>query len=190
VTHFEIATGLDEAVAQHIVRPAIERINTLLSDEAKRRAPEVKVWVTAHDERVRPSHVETDGQAIPENLRFQLPKMIYVSKGRGPDGHALNPAGGYKVTPGDYDMAREPRDASLPIAQRANCRCDSPRIPTMLKDSINEQAVVVSGTRVTGGIETRFPRAAESENGTAEDRPAHFMLGAVEQVRRILESQR
>lgn len=176
MTHFEVATGLDEAVAAQIVHPAIEKIVAALEDEAKRLAPAVKVWVTAHDERVRPSHVDTDGQAVPENLRFKVPK---VNRG--------NDVGDQRF---GYDMAREPRDPSLPIGNRINCRCDSPRIPTLLKDSIHATPVLVSGTRVTGGVETRFPRAAESDQGTSDDRAANFMGGAIETVRRMLETQR
>jgi hypothetical protein len=44
-------------------------------DRAQRNAPDGKVWVTAHDERVRPSHVHADGQVVPDNLRYLIPKV-------------------------------------------------------------------------------------------------------------------
>jgi hypothetical protein len=43
---------------------------------------------------------------------------------------------------------------------------------------------------VVGTVETRFKRAAESENGTTEDTPAHFMLNALRQVAAAMQNLR
>lgn len=157
---FEPRAGLDEMIAQRVARPALARILTALRDDARKRAPDTRVWVTVRDERVRRTHFETDSQVIPGNLRFKLPK----ARGEG------------------HDLARHPRDPDLPIEQRANCRCDDPTIPELLRESIHATDVTVIGTRASGSVETRFPRAAESENGTSEDKAAHYMLGALREI--------
>lgn len=157
---FEPRAGLDEILAQRVARPALARILVALRDEARARAPETRVWVTMRDERVRRTHFETDAQVIPANLRFKLPK----ARGEG------------------FDLARHPRDPDLPPEQRYNCRCDDPTIPSLLRDSIHATDVTVIGTRASGSVQTRFPRAAESENGTSGDEAAHYMLGALREV--------
>lgn len=161
VSHFEPRKGLDEIIAERFGRPAIRRVLDMLTDEAQTRAPAVRVWVTQRDERVRHTHFETDTQVVPDNLRFKIPKTSGI---------------------GGFDLARHPRDPALPIEQRINCRCDDPTIEGLLRDSIHATDVDVNGTRASGSVETRFPRAAESENGTDQDAPAHYMLGALMEV--------
>lgn len=158
---------LETMVAARLVRPKVERILDQMRGEAARRAPDAKTWITAEDERVRYSHEHTHGQTVPANLRYQLPKMTYVS-------HL-----GYLPVPGRYDLAREPRDPDLPDHQTENCRCESLPVPEIMGASIRASAVTVAGPRVTGEIYTRFPRAAESEFGTADDEAAYFMRGAL-----------
>jgi hypothetical protein len=165
VTRFEPRKGLDEEVARRIVAPRVRRALDMLTDSAQAKAPDVKVWVTMRDERVRPSHFTADTQTIPANLRFRL-----------------------DAADGGTDLAREPRDPNLPIAQRANCRCDAPHLPHVLAESIHATDVQVMGTRVDGSVETRFPRAAESEFGTTEDEAAHFMTNALHEVALRLRS--
>lgn len=163
---FEPRAGLDETIAQRIARPRIARVLDMLRDEARARAPVTRIWVTVRDERVRKTHFETDAQVIPDNLRFKMPRT---------DGSG-------------HDLARHPRDPNLPIAQRANCRCDDPTIPHLLRESIHAGDVQVVGTRVSGEVYTDFPRAAESEKGTSEDTAAHYMLGALQEVALRLRS--
>lgn len=160
VTRFEPAAGLDAAVAARILRPRVDRINEDVRDAARRLAPDVRVWLTVRDERVRRTHVKTDGQMIPDNLRFKLPKTIGVG----------------------VDLAKHPRDTNLPVAQRINCRCADPTIPGVLAASIHSFPAVLQGTRVVAETETRFPRAAESENGTSQDPAAYFMRDALREV--------
>lgn len=153
--------GLDGIIAQRFGRPAIARVLDMLTDEAKSRAPACRVWVTMRDPLVRAAHVEADAQIIPDNLRFILPKA---------DGSA------------GHDLARKPRDPNLPIANRINCRCSDPTLQNPLRDSIHATDVDVAGNRVSGSVQTRFPRAAESEFGTTEDDAAKFMQGALDEV--------
>jgi hypothetical protein len=158
---------LDVMVAATMIRPKVERIVEDLRDEARRLAPDAKVWVTAEDERVRYSHEHVHGETIPENLRYRLPSVAYVRRV------------GYVPVEGRADLAREPRDPALPVEQRINCRCVSVGLPGVVAASIHAGSVTVSGRRVTGEVYTRFPRAEESEFGTSEDEPAVFMRGAL-----------
>lgn len=152
--------GLDAIVAERFGRPAIARVLDMLQDEAQRRAPAVRVWITQRDERVRRTHFLTDEQLVPDNLRFKLPK----ADGTG------------------HDLARHPRDPDLPIEQRIHCRCDDPKIEHLLAESIHTSDVRVEGNRAHGQVYTDFHRAAESEHGTDKDQPARFMGGALDEV--------
>lgn len=157
---FEPKPGLDLVIARRFGVPALHRAVDMLHDAAQSNAPDTRTWVTMRDERVRPSHFEADGQTIPANLRFILDK---------PDGVGT-------------ELARAPRDPALSAANAANCRCDATTLPHPLRESIHKTDVRQEGTRVTGGVETKFPRAAESEFGTGQDQAAHFMTNAVREV--------
>jgi hypothetical protein len=160
VTRFEPAPDLDARVAREIALPNVERIRDQVRDAARANAPDVRVWLTVRDERVRHTHVETDGQTIPANLRFRLPKVNGVG----------------------HDLARHPRDPALPIEQAINCRCEDPAVPGVLAGTIHSHPAVVEGSRVRAEISTDFPRAAESEVGTSEDQAAHFFRNALREV--------
>lgn len=160
MARFEPSKDLDAQVARRIVAPRLDRALDMLQDEARRGAPVTRVWVTMRDERVRLSHFEADTQVVPDNLRFKLPK----TDGTG------------------FDLARRPRDPTLPPEQRYNCRCTDPVLPNLLRDSIHKTDVRVTGNRVHGQVETRFPRAAESEFGTSGDDAAHYMTNALREV--------
>lgn len=168
VSRFEPNPGLDEVVAAKIAYPLVARATEALRDAARGFAPPVKIWVTARDERVRRSHVKTDGQAVPDNLRYKVPKV----RGSG------------------VDLGRAPRDLAFPVDNRINCRCESIPVGDLLARSINSLPPVLQGTRVVGTVETRFKRAAESENGTTDDAPAYFMLRALRQVATTIQNVR
>lgn len=104
MTRFVVNPALDEEVARRFLAPRVERLTGRVEEEAKRLAPPAKVWITMRDERVRASHVHTDGQEVPDNLRFKLPKA-----------HDDNPGSQ------GWDLARQPRDPELPVANRINC---------------------------------------------------------------------
>jgi hypothetical protein len=168
VTRFVLAPGLDEIVAERIVKPHIEHLTARVDTEAKRGAPDAKVWVTRRDERVRPSHVYADGQEVPANLRYKIPKVN--------TGNDVN-----DIRAG-FDLARRPGDPHLPIGNRINCRCESVVLPNELARHIERTDVLVIGPRVRGSVRCTFPRSAESEFGTDEDVGTHFMHGALEKV--------
>jgi hypothetical protein len=158
--------NLDRTIAEKIVQPRIRHAVSMLHDEAQQRAPGVRVWVSARDERVRPTHVDADNQTIPANLRFILDK---------PNGTG-------------EEMGRHPRDGALSTANRYGCRCVDVPLPHVLAESIHATNVTVTNTVVRGSVETRFPRAAESEFGTSEDTAAHYFTGALREVAARLRS--
>jgi len=166
MTRVVLVPDLDQRVAEKIGRPALDRALARMRDRARLEAPVTRVWVTMRDERVRTSHVRTDGQAIPDNLRFKVPKV-----------NAGNDANDVRF---GFDLARFPRDADLPIGNRINCRCSDPVVPNLLKDSIHSTGARIAGSRVTGEVYTNFPRAAESERGTDGDQAAYFMRKALD----------
>lgn len=188
MARFVTGRDLNARIAATVGRRAVERLKDQVRDGARRRAPEAAVWVTMFDERVRYSHAETHDQTIPGNLRFKLPEMIYIRKGRGADGKALNPAGGWTPT-GGVDLARKPRDPALPAHQRENCRCLRTAIPQGVARTIHAGPTVVTGPRARAEVYTRFPRAAESEFGTSEDVPARFMSGGTADARAHLRAR-
>jgi hypothetical protein len=160
VTRFEPAPGLDETVAARFALPFVERLSEELLTISRVYVPDAKVWVTVRDERVRHTHVETDGQVIPENLRYKVPS----TKGVG------------------VDLGRQPRDVALPLPNRINCRCASVPLPGLLVPTIVRMPTILSGTRVNGGIESRFPRIGESHEGTSGDPGVPFMRRAIQEV--------
>jgi hypothetical protein len=167
-SRFEPHAGLDAVVAQRWAYPAVDRALERMHDLARAGAPPVRVWITARDDRVRDTHVETDGQAIPDNLRFKLPST-----------HGFG-----------HDLARYPRDPELPTAQSINCRCDDPTLPDLLRRSIHRTVPMLQGNRVTGEVYTHFPRAAESEFGSHGDPPARYMTRALQQTAASMTSTR
>jgi hypothetical protein len=180
-TRVELVPHLDRKVAEMVGRPAVDGLADQIRSAARRLAPDGKIWVTAGDERVRPSHRETDGQLIPGNLRYRLPAVEYVRKGRGPDGRAVRP-GGWKIIEGRFDLARVPRDSALPVHQAINCRCASVAAAGAVARSIHRTPVALAATRASAEVYSRFTRVAESEFGTSEDAGAHFMGGAIREV--------
>lgn len=160
VSRFEPAPGLDETVARRFAYPFVERLSEELLGPARRYAPDAKTWITMRDEKVRHTHIETDGQTIPENLRYKVLSTSGVGN----------------------DLARKPRDPALPFLNRVECRCESTPVPGLVAQSIRKMPTLLQGTRVSGGIETSFPRAAESEMGTSGDTAAHFMERALNEV--------
>ncbi len=178
-TRVSLRGDLDRIVAARFALPAVNRLAEMVESAARRGAPDGKGWITYEDERVRPAHADADSQIIPANLRYQLRRQEYV-RGSG-RGRRPSVPGFYRLAPAStgYDLAREPRDESLPQDQKINCRCESVDLPGIVARSIHASQAVLSGSRVTAEVSTRFHRAAESEFGTAQDPGAHFMAGAV-----------
>jgi hypothetical protein len=156
-------------MAATVGRRATDRLKRQVEEEARRRAPGAKMWVTEQDERVRPSHQDADKQTIPDNLRFQLPKVANTRRGE------------WRRIPG-FDLARFPRDPGLPVHQTVRCRCVAVALPEALAVSIHAGATEIQGAQARAEVATRFNRAAEAEHGTSHDTGGHFMSGAVRAV--------
>jgi hypothetical protein len=190
--------GLDERVAR-MVRAEVNHLANIVADTARRDAPPVKVWMSVRDERVRDTHVEADGQAIPGNLHFKIPATERSLPGQRRWDPADHPRGdhGQFVDSGHhdsgthnrgagYEWATRPRDPELSLANRIACRCQVSLIPLGLARTIHAHAALVTGTKVSATVDTRYPRAAESEFGTARDEGAHFMLAGIREAKRRL----
>jgi hypothetical protein len=156
--------ALGTIVATKFGVPAVDRLKNAVRREGQRRAPDGKVWVTARDERVRDSHIATDGQLVPDNLRYILPKS----------GHGTLAAG--------RDLARAPRDASLPIGNRINCRCASVSVPGAIARTIHTTPTIVVGSRAEARVVVDFPRVVESEFPDQPDRGGGWLRAAVDEV--------
>lgn len=180
VTNVELRGDLEEALARALARP-VQRVTEQVAAQAAENAPAGQVWVTHADERVRLSHQAADGQLIPANLRFRMPKSVYVRKGRGPDGRAVNPAGGWRLVPG-VDLARRPRDPDLPLHQRIRCRCQLVTVPGAVGAGVRVVAARAVGTRVAGQVVVVFPRVAESEFPDGADGGGGWLRGAARTV--------
>ncbi|MFI6142327.1 hypothetical protein ACIBCC_29570 [Streptomyces griseus] len=148
---FTPAPGLEEALAR-MIAPDVRRIALRVEAEARRFAPPTKTWVTVADDRVRPTHVDAQGQEVPGNLRFTLNSMTWDIKHRG-------------VGPNTY--MREPRDrSSRAIANLKNCRCTTHKDPDGIARLINTGQPVVSGKKVTVTVYAQGPLIVEAEVGT------------------------
>jgi hypothetical protein len=164
--------GLDERIAAGVMR---RRADALIRDtEALIRvyAPPAKVWVTAHDERVRPTHNEADGQSVPSNLRFELSK----------------PGRSGEIT-ASKELAVRPNDPNLSLANRIRgndpfgCRCVAPEIPGLVAAGTRSE-VTVRGSRVRGVVEVPFPRVVESNFPSSPDTGGGWANKALADARR------
>ncbi|WP_433542091.1 hypothetical protein ACQP10_38035 (plasmid) [Streptosporangium sandarakinum] len=163
MTRSRIRGDLIAKLAAGHVRRVVDKVADQAVREVRDQVPDAKSWETAEDERVRPSHDETHGQTIPANLLYRLPKQVYVRKGRGENGKAVNAAGGWKIVPGGWDLADAPRDPRLPEHQTINCRCESLPMPGMIAAHVGRIPVLVTRTSARATVHVRFPRIAESE---------------------------
>jgi hypothetical protein len=165
MTRFEARPGLDEEVAMRIALPTVRRMAAHVRDRAQRNAPDAKVWVTAHDERVRPSHEHADGQEVPDNLRYLVPKVgVDTSQ---------------PIAAGNYDQARKPRDPTLPFLNRVECRCESVPLRGIIARAIHMEDAHALGARVSARVSVKFPRIVESEHPSEPDRGGGWFLSAV-----------
>lgn len=171
MSRYEPSPALDALVARHVAAPAVDRAKQRVRDVARRLAPAAKTWVTMADERVRPTHEHTDGQIIPANLRYKVPKVLQADDGTSATGVSAQ-----------TELARVPRDEALSPANRFGCRCESLGVPEALRRSIHAGHTSIQGPRVRAQVYTGFDRAAESEYGNDLDQPARFMRGAIDEV--------
>ncbi|TMR22084.1 hypothetical protein ETD86_13020 [Nonomuraea turkmeniaca] len=161
MTRTRVRSNLAAAIAAGPARRAAERVTDDLADAARDAAPAAKVWMTTPGDN-RPAHADAHGQAVPSNLPFRLKRQVYVRKGRGPGGKALNPAGGWKTIDG-WDLAMRPRDPGLPDDQQLGCQCQAVDLPKAIAAGVHAEPVRVSGLRAQAKVRVVFPRVAESE---------------------------
>ncbi|NYF44698.1 hypothetical protein [Streptosporangium sandarakinum] len=177
-----MATRITPGLTRQITALVARRVDQVADDvaqAARDNAPAAKTWVTDADERVRPSHAEAHGQLIPGNVDFRLSAMEYVRKGLGPDGKAVNRAGGWKIIPGRWDVADRPRDARLPTHQAANCRCQAVDLPGAVAAGIRSTPARPAGTTITATVSASFTRVAESEHA---ERGGGWLASAAQQA--------
>lgn len=89
-------TAAVRATAERVVRTEVTTyFNHEVLNELKRRGFVGKCWVSYHDDRVRPTHLEANGQTVPLEAAFTV--------------------GGSRM--------QVPGDPAAPIGETANCRC-------------------------------------------------------------------
>lgn len=89
-------SGRIRDTAERVVRTEVTAFfNYEVLNELKRRGFAAKRWVSHHDDRVRPSHLEANGQTVPLEAAFTV------------GGHQL----------------QIPGDPTAPIGETASCRC-------------------------------------------------------------------
>ncbi|WP_328491171.1 hypothetical protein [Streptomyces zaomyceticus] len=148
---FTPARGLEEQLAR-MLAPDVRRIAQRVEVEAQRLAPPVKKWVSMGDNKVRPTHVEANGQEVPDNLRFKLDSMEWDIKHRGVGAHT------YMIRPKD--------ESSRAVANLKNCRCTVHRDPDGIAQHINTGQPIVAGKKVTVTVSVEAPMVVEAELGT------------------------
>lgn len=142
-----LRADIEQVVANAFARPAVERIRDEAADQVRRHAPPAKVWVTARDERVRPTHVETDSQMIPDNLRYRVPHPRLMVD----------------------ELARGPRDPDLSPGNREGCRCQSFEVRDAIARTVTTSPAMVTGPTVRASVSATFARLVESEYPSAGD---------------------
>lgn len=184
----DINPGLEALVARGPLRAWAERASHDLELGAQRTAPPARIWKTAEDERVRQTHHDADGQAIPDNLKFVLDKPQAGPTAHGQASRAANGGGqsgniANKANEAGVELARYPRDESLSPANRENCRCESITAEGMIAATVHSDGVHVEGSAVTFTVSTGFNRAAESEFGDGDSPGLRWMGRALSEFR-------
>lgn len=141
-----------ESLLAQMIAPHVQRIAHQVEVEAKRLAPPTKRWVTMADSRVRPTHIQAQGQVVPDNLRFTINSMDWDRRHRG-------------VGANTYML--QPRDASSrAVANLKNCRCTTAVDPEGIARNISTGQPVITGKKVTVTVTARGPMVVEAEVGT------------------------
>lgn len=147
-------------MAQRWAVPEARRLADVLADRVRANAPDAGVWITAQDERVRPTHRDADGQAIPDNLRFILEHASH-------SGH---------------ELARAPRDPDLSAGNRIACRCLVAALPGVIAERVQKSDVVLTGARARATVSVEFSRIVESENPGPDDGGGGWLARAVQEA--------
>lgn len=159
MARFHPGPQLDQRVAQEFAVPAARRLVEQLAERLRANAPAAAAWITAQDERVRPTHRDADGQTVPDNLRYILEK------------HS-----------GGHELARGPRDPDLSLPNRANCRCLTVHLPGLIAENVSTSEVSIVGTSARATATVRFNRIVESEHPDGEDGGGGWARRAIEET--------
>jgi hypothetical protein len=191
VSSVDLDAGLEAIVAATITRRYLDRVAPDLLAEVQRQSPDARQWQTHHDEKVRHTHAQADGQTIPANLRFILDKPQRGPTGRGQAEHAGHEAEGHhggrtgnaaaKAGQAGTEQARWPRDENLSPGNKINCRCSAITIIGLIAATMEVTDVEVAGPAAKFEVSSRFPRLAESEFGDGQDPGLHFMARALDE---------
>ncbi|MER7937937.1 MULTISPECIES: hypothetical protein [unclassified Streptomyces] len=148
---FHAVPGLEERLAL-LIAPDIKRIAERVERQAKLFAPPTKKWVTTADHEMRRTHIDANGQEVPDNLRFSVNSMDWDRKHRG-----LGPKTYFQF----------PRDeTSRAVANLKNCACRMDTIPDGISKNIRTSEPVISGKKVTVTVVADGPGVVEAEVGT------------------------
>ncbi|WP_370419010.1 hypothetical protein AB8O64_11185 [Streptomyces sp. QH1-20] len=162
-----------ETLLARMIAPHVQRIAYQVEVEAKRLAPPTKRWVTMADDKVRPTHMQAQGQVVPGNLRFTINSMDWDRKHRGV---------------GSSIYMRQPRDqSSRAVANLKNCRCGTAIDPEGIARNISTGPPVITGRKVTVTVTASGPMVVEAEVGTVYPgsfvaEGTHFMARAAAAV--------
>lgn len=159
LARFRPGPGLDARIAQQHAVPAAQRIAAQLGERMRANAPDAAAWITAQDERVRPTHRAADGQTIPDNLRFVLEK----------------PSGG-------HELAQAPRDPDLSLENRIYCRCLSVHLPGVIAERVDVGSVVLRRAQARVTVSVEFPRIVESEHPDAGQGGGGWVRRSIEET--------
>lgn len=160
MARFKVTPGLAEKVA-HMVRPEVDRLAERVQGEAKKGAPPVKIWNTQRDARVRPTHIESDYQAVPGNLRFRLRSHPWdMGIGREPDSEWKPRA------PGPFVYFDHPREEVYgAYLNYVHCRCYLTYDKEGISRLIRRTPAFVHGKKVTARVWVAGPGVIQAELG-------------------------
>lgn len=156
---FKLARGLDAKIAG-LIRREVTEVARDVHREAVRLAPAVKEWTTQRDIRVRPTHVVTDRQQRPSNLRFALPSHPWdMGIGREPDSEGKPRVGpiSYFDHPGEQVVGA--------YVNWVHCRCFLEHDPQGIARKIKMRPALVTGTKVSARVWVTAPLIVEAELG-------------------------
>lgn len=159
-TKFRPGPRLNQRVTQQYAVPAVRRLADQLADRLRANAPDAGAWLSAQDERVRPTHRDADGQTVPDNLRYVIDK----------------PSGG-------AELARAPRDPDLSLENRIACRCLAVRLPGVIAETVARGDTVQAGSTARATVSVSFPRIVESEHPGPDDGGGGWARRAIEETR-------
>jgi hypothetical protein len=148
---FTVAPGLEERLAL-MIAPKVEEIGRRVERQARILAPPTKRWVTVADHDMRRTHIQANGQEVPDNLRFEINSMQWDRDHRG-------------VGPKTY--MKFPRDeSSRAVANLKNCECRADKIPDGISKNIRTLPPVVTGQKVTVTVVAEGQWVVAAEVGT------------------------